>query len=176
MASSQRSPLGLLDAARLLREREPELAARLELVFAGPLTPEERDQLAAADLDGMVRHVGNLERAESLRLQREADSLLLLTAGSRRGEATGKLFEYLGAERPILVLGEHSEAARIVRAARAGLAAPVDDPAAIAVELERLVSGALPVDAAPETYAYPALAQRYAEVVELARERRNTRP
>lgn len=171
MASSQRSPAPLLEAARLLRSRTPELGRRLELVFAGPLTPEERELLVAPDLDGTVRHVGNLERGDALALQREADSLLLLTAGTRKGEATGKLFEYLGAERPILVLGEHSEAARIVGDARAGLTAPVEDPAAIAERLERLVSGALPVDAAPDTYSYPQIARRFAELIELARER-----
>ena len=136
MASSQRSPAPLLDAVRLLRDRGG--AERLELVFAGPLTSDERRLLEAPDLAGVVRHVGNLERAEALQLQREADGLLLLTAGTRRGEATGKLFEYLGAERPVLVLGDDSEAARIVRDAGAGLAAPSADPEAIAAALERL--------------------------------------
>src|SRR4051812_38718556 len=132
MASSQRSPGPLLEAVRLLRSRGSAAARRLELVFAGPLTAEERTLLEAPDLAGMVRHVGNLDRDDALRLQREADGLLLLTAGTRRGEATGKLFEYLGAERPILVLGDQSEAARIVTEAGAGLAAPADDPEAIA--------------------------------------------
>ena len=137
MASSQRCPAPLLEAVRLLRSRGSAAARRLELVFAGPLTAEERALLEAPDLAGMVRHVGNLDRDDALRLQREADGLLLLTAGTRRGEATGKLFEYLGAERPILVLGDQSEAARIVTGAGAGLAAPAADPEAIASALER---------------------------------------
>ena len=120
-----------------------------------------------------MRHVGNLERVEALRLQREADGLLLLTAGTRRGEATGKLFEYLGAERPILVLGDDSEAARIVLGAGAGVAAPSADPEAIATALERLPEG-VPA-AAPRAYSYPELARRYAELVELARERARNR-
>ena len=171
MASSQRSPAPLLEAVRLLRERGG--AERLELVFAGPLTSDERRLLEAPDLAGVVRHVGNLERAEALQLQREADGLLLLTAGTRRGEATGKLFEYLGAERPVLVLGDDSEAARIVRDAGAGLAAPSADPEAIAAALERLPE-TLPA-AAPRAYSYPELARRFAELVELARERARNR-
>jgi glycosyltransferase involved in cell wall biosynthesis len=173
MASSQRSPAPLLDAVRLLRRRGSPAAERLELVFAGPLTPDERRLLGASDLAGVVRHVGNLEREEALRLQGEADGLLLLTAGTRRGEATGKLYEYLGAERPILVLGDESEAARIVRDAGAGIAAPTSDPEAIAAALERL-----PADvpaAAPRAFSYPELARRYAELVELARERARKR-
>ena len=171
MASSQRSPAPLLDALRMLRERGA--AERVELVFAGPLTSGERRLLEAPDLAGVVRHVGNLERAEALRLQREADGLLLLTAGTRRGEATGKLFEYLGAERPVLVLGEDSEAARIVRDAGAGLAAPSADPEAIAAALERLPQRV--PDAAPRAYSYPELARRFAELIELARERARNR-
>ena len=171
MASSQRSPEPLLEALRVLRRRGA--GERLELVFAGPLTSEERALLEAPDLAGAVRHVGNLDRDATLRLQREADGLLLLTAGTRRGEATGKLFEYLGAERPILVLGEDTEAARIVGAAGVGVAAPSADPEAIAAALERLPES-VPA-AAPRAYSYPELAWRYAELVELARERARKR-
>jgi glycosyltransferase involved in cell wall biosynthesis len=169
MASSQRDPAPLLEAVRLLRARGSAAARGLQLVFTGPLTAAERRLLDAPDLSGMVRHAGNLEREDALRLQREADGLLLLTAGTRRGEATGKLFEYLGAERPILVLGDRSEAARIVSEAGAGVAAPADDPEAIAAALERLPASGAPVP--PGAYSYPELARRYAELVELARSR-----
>ncbi len=173
MASSQRSPEPLLDAVRLLRKRGAAAVRGLQLVFAGPLTADERQMLEAPDLAGLVRHVGSLDRDEALRLQREADGLLLLTAGTRRGEATGKLFEYLGAERPVLVLGDRSEAARIVAEAGVGVAAPADDPEAIAAALERLPPDLR--DADPSAYSYPEIARRYAELVELARSRAEAR-
>lgn len=175
MASSQRSPAPVLEALRLLRARSPATAGRLELLLAGSLTAEERELIGAADLGEAVRYLGNLPRADALRLQREADTLLLLTAGSRRGEATGKLFEYLGAERPILVLGERSEAARIVTAGSAGVAVAADDPPAIACELERLANGEAPAPAAaPQAYSYPAVAARLAEVIEAACQRKRS--
>jgi glycosyltransferase involved in cell wall biosynthesis len=174
MASSQRSPQPVLDAVRLLRERGAPAAERIQVVFAGPLTSEERGLVSAADLNDSVRHVGNLSRDEALQLQREADALLLLTSGTRRGEATGKLYEYLGAERPILTLGENSEAARIVRDARAGEVAPAEKPEAIAAALERLLASDRPL-AAPTAYSYPEIARRFAEFVELARARAATR-
>jgi glycosyltransferase involved in cell wall biosynthesis len=168
MASSQRTPAPLLEAFRLLRGRAPELAGRLELVFAGPITPVERELLSASDLADTVRTLGSLPRPEVLKLQREADGLLLLTSGARRGEATGKLYEYLGAERPLLVLGERTEAARITLDAGAGLVAPADDAERVAAALERML--AAPTAAgAPSAYAYPAIAQRFAEVIERAR-------
>ena len=139
IAAGQRTPAPLLDAVRLLRDRSPEVAGRMELVLAGPLTADEPALIGAPDLRGVVRHVGTLPRRRALELQRAASGLLLLTSGSRRGEATGKLFEYLAAERPILVLGEDSEAARIVRATASGLVAPAADVPAIAAALEELI-------------------------------------
>ena len=54
MASSQRSPAAILDAVRLLRERGSRPAERLQLIFAGPVTSEERRLIGAADLEGAV--------------------------------------------------------------------------------------------------------------------------
>lgn len=168
MASSQRSPATVLEALRLLGERAPAVAERIELALAGPLTPEERELLAEPRVADRVTLLGSLPREQVLELQRAADSLLLLTAGNRRGEATGKLYEYLAAGRPVLVLGDDTEAARIVRDAGAGIAVPADDAAAVAGALERLVSGEVTPAGPPPAYAYPALAERLAELVEVA--------
>lgn len=171
MASSQRSPAPVLDALRRLRRESPEIAARVRLAFAGPLAVEERSMLADPALDGQIRLLGNLPRERVLALERAAGTLLLLTAGDRRGEATGKLYEYLSAGRPILVLGERTEAARIVTDAGAGIAVPVDDPAAIADALARLAGGEVKPDGPPREYGYPALAARLGELVDVAVER-----
>ena len=172
MASSQRSPGPVVEAIRILRHRAPADAERLELVLAGPLTAEERELISAPDLADHIRHVGNLPRERALRLQREADSLLLLTAGSRTGEATGKLFEYLSARRPILVLGERTEAARIVLATGAGSAAPADSPEEIAERLSSLLhDGRGEAEPATEAYSYSETTRLMAELIETARAR-----
>jgi glycosyltransferase involved in cell wall biosynthesis len=171
MASSQRSPAPVLEALRRLDRDSPEVAARVRLVLAGPLTSAEREMLDDPALRGRVQLLGSLPRPRVLGLEQAADSLLLLTAGSRRGEATGKLYEYLSAGRPILVLGDRTEAARIVADAGAGIAVAADDPGAVAGALERLVAGDIAPTAAPEQYGYPAIAARLAELVEVAVER-----
>lgn len=164
-----RSPRPLIEALRLLREQDPGLPSRLEVILAGPLTHEEERAIADAGLGTVLRHVGVLDHAGSLGLQREADSLLLLTAGTRVGEATGKLFEYLRAGRPILVLGEGTEAARIVGRSGAGAIAPVDDPRMIAAALRDLANGEVngydsnAVERARAEFSYPALAERMSE-------------
>jgi glycosyltransferase involved in cell wall biosynthesis len=159
----------LLDALRIVRAEAPEVAARLDVVFAGSLTDEERSLLAASDLDGTVRFVGWLDRPRALALQRAADTLLVVTEGvGRRSVATGKLFEYLAAGRPILVLGDGTEAARIVAETGSGIGVPADDARAIAAALRRIVEEppAPPEPGAAQAYGYPVLIDRLAAAIE----------
>jgi glycosyltransferase involved in cell wall biosynthesis len=162
MAFAGRSPEPLLAGLAELRSRRPDLAGRLELVFAGPLSPGEQQQIEdAAAEGGSVRAVGTLDRRAVLGLQRSADTLLLLTGRNRRSEATAKLFEYLAAGRPILVLGQTSAAARIVEETDSGRSVPADDPVAIAAALEATVGEGDPPGAggeAAERYSYERIA------------------
>ena len=170
MALARVSPRPLLEALRLLKRDEPAVAQQVEIVFAGSLTEEEQDLLAAPDLDGAVRSTGWVERPRALRLQRAADTLLLLTEGSsRRSVATGKLYEYLLARRPLLVLGEETEAARIVAETGTGLATSAVDPEAIAGALKRSVEGERvtePDERAIERYSWASLGTQYSDLIE----------
>jgi glycosyltransferase involved in cell wall biosynthesis len=179
MAFAGRSPRPLLEALHLLGERRGDLTGRLEAVFAGPLSTEERELLERGAEGAMIRIAGTLAREQTLRLQSAADSLLLLTARARRSEATAKLYEYLGAARPILVLGETAAAATVVREARAGLVTSADDPQAISSALERLLEmppSAFPSTRAAESYAYPRLAEQLIGLVERVIAGRSSRP
>ena len=156
-------------AIRQLKQEAPAVSARLEVVFAGPLSTEEQELLAAPDLDGHVRSLGQLPRPRALALQRAADSLLVVTEGARRTSvATGKLFEYLAAGRPVLVLGEETEAARIVAEAGAGFAASATDPTAIAEALRRLVEAPAepPSTESISRYSYSELGERLSGLIE----------
>lgn len=133
-----RSPKPVLDAVRELRRLDPEAADRLEILFAGPLREEERAQIEAPDLGATVRALGAFDRETTMRLQRRADTLLLLTTGIS-SETGQKLYEYLAADRPLLVVGDRTEAARVVERAGAGRAVPLEDPVAIARALSELV-------------------------------------
>jgi glycosyltransferase involved in cell wall biosynthesis len=169
MAYAGRTPVPLLEAVRVLKRDRPRVAARLEVVLAGPLTAEEEPLVRAADLSDTVRPVGTLDRPRTLQLQHAADALLVLAEGSSRRVATGKLFEYLATDAPILVLGDDSDAARIVAETGAGFATSGSDPNLIAPALERLVaspSERLRDTAAVEPYSYPRVAHRYAELIE----------
>ena len=81
-------------------------------------------------------------RRRALELQRDSDALLLLIphAGGRgKGVLSGKVFEDLAAERPILAaVPPDGAAAALLRETRTGVVAPPDDVAAIRGALEDL--------------------------------------
>jgi glycosyltransferase involved in cell wall biosynthesis len=139
-----RDPGPLLAALRALLAEDPDLPSRLELVLAGRPKAEEARLFTEGGLARLVRVTGLVSREAALELQRRADALLLLTSPHSRSEATGKLFEYLGARRPILALAEGNEAARIVTSTRTGTTVPPDDSHAIAAALRALAVGDLP--------------------------------
>ena len=176
-----RSPTAFFEGLHEYLRRRPDGARRLEVVLAGPVSAEQHAHLADRRLEGLVRSVGSLEHPTTLALQRRADTLLVLAEGNEvrpsRSIATGKLFEYLGARRPVLVLGEDSEAARIVRDAGAGMAARGDDSAAIASALETLVDQGLDAPRrGVERYSWPALIRRLEAEIEAVVAGRVRRP
>jgi glycosyltransferase involved in cell wall biosynthesis len=99
--------------------------------FLGDFRPSDREFMESLGLGDRVQLVAHVPRRESLRLQRESDALLLLIpeAGGRgRGVLSGKVFEYLAAERPVLaVVPPDGAAAELVRDTGAGLVAGSDD-------------------------------------------------
>ena len=103
--------------------------------FLGDFRPGDRDAVHELGLDDRVELIPHVPRRESLRLQRESDVLLLLIpeAGGRgRGVLSGKVFEYIAAERPILaVVPPDGAAAELVRDANVGIVAAPEDVDAI---------------------------------------------
>ena len=166
---AKRSPAALLEGLRALKRRDPDTASRIEVLFAGPLRDDERAQIEAPDLAGMTRALGSLDRTTTMRLQRATDTLLLITTGNP-SETGQKLFEYLAADRPVFVVGDRTEAARIVTQAKAGSAAPMDDPEAIAAALADLVHGrtAVSPDGIARRFHYAALAEELEAELEAA--------
>lgn len=172
-----RDPRPLFAALRRLREERPAAAAKLRIVLAGRLDTGEERLLNELDDRGVVIRVGQLTRDGAAALQRDADALLLLTSPGHVSQATGKLFEYLAAGRPIIALARDNEAARIVRETHTGVTVAPDDVAGIAGALATAVDGGLAAAYDPrglERYVYPGPAEEVAELIEEAIARRAT--
>jgi glycosyltransferase involved in cell wall biosynthesis len=170
-----RDPRPLLRALRRVNDERVASSRGVRLVLAGRPTVEDERLLSEAALgDDVLRHVGLLSRRDAVALQREADALVLLT-GTHRSEATGKLFEYLHAGRPILALARDNEAQHIVEQTRTGLTVDPTDEAAIVAGLRRVADGTLGELYAPrelERFTYPGPAEEVAALVEEALARR----
>ncbi len=98
-------PSPLFRAIRLLRDRGKDPGVRVE--FLGSVSPEVKESVDSLDLADCVEFLGRVTHAEAVRAQVEADLLLLLfwDHPHERGVLTGKIFEYIGARRPILCMG-----------------------------------------------------------------------
>ncbi len=140
-----RSHVYLLKAVEQLVERDPSLADRLELHFAGVLSGVDRE-LAAASPQSVLH--GYLSHADSIALMRSADLLFLpmqnLPPGRRSSTVPGKTYEYLATGRPILAAVPPSDTSDILQAVGHTVCGPDDIDgiaAAIAAAIARSDTG-----------------------------------
>ncbi len=134
------SARGFLAALRLLHEREPKLAERLEVRFAGRIVETEADAFEGTEALG-VRRLGYLPHAEALATLAASHIALCLLADLPGSERIypAKIFEIMRLGRPALVLTPEGALARLVQRHRLGSVVAPDDVPAIAAELERSV-------------------------------------
>jgi glycosyltransferase involved in cell wall biosynthesis len=130
-----RDPKPFLSA---LAKSEEDVVAR----FVGGLRAADREWAERLELGDRLEEIPHVPRRLALELQRDSEALLLLLpeAGGRgRGVPSGKIFEYLAAERPILAaVPPDGIAAQLVRRAEAGVVVPPDDVAAISAAIAGL--------------------------------------
>ena len=115
-------------------------ADQIEVVFFGQDLRGVLEAAARHGVSDVVRVNGAIGHEAALIEQRKADVLLLLLWNDAReaGVYTGKLFEYVGAGRPILAVGaEDGAAAQLVRERTLGVAA--SDPTLIAQALQNWI-------------------------------------
>jgi glycosyltransferase involved in cell wall biosynthesis len=127
-----RDPSALFEAISLLRERRN----RVKVVFYGPSEHEIRPAAEHFGVWDRVSVLPSVAYRQALEHQAAADVLLLLQRNhvTDKGNVPAKFFEYLGARRPILMLGyEPGIIATMIRERKAGFVG--NEPAAIAARL-----------------------------------------
>lgn len=133
----KRDPTPLFQAVRALDAD----AQRVRVDFYGPEGDLVRRLARSSGVEGRVRVFADIPYAESLTVQSNSDVLLLLMwdTPEEEGVLPGKLFEYLGARRPILAVGAgEGVAARLISSRRLGLAS--SDPGEIAGRLKAWIA------------------------------------
>ncbi|HEY3185370.1 MAG TPA: glycosyltransferase family 4 protein [Gaiellaceae bacterium] len=152
-------------------ERVDDVVAR----FVGDFRSADREWAETLRLGDRLELIPYAPRRHALELQRDSEALLLLIpeAGGRgRGVLSGKVFEYLAAERPILaVVPPDGAAAELLRETGAGIVVAPEDVDGIARELAALRdawrAGAL--DGPPLSDEWRHKLSRRTRVEELAR-------
>ena len=120
-----------------------DLNLALRLCFVGTVAPDIQAQLSPFN----VEFKGYLPHDESVQHLMQSDALLLIIPKvmNNEGILTGKLFEYLGAHKPILAFGPiHGDAAHIIHAAKAGQLFEYDDVNGPLQLLQELIQGTKP--------------------------------
>jgi glycosyltransferase involved in cell wall biosynthesis len=123
---------------RLVKD-STEVANRLRVHFVGEFLPKEKKEFAELVERRTVLFHGMVGRPRALGFQRAATALLLIAASGKTSVATGKLFEYLNAGRPILGVTRNTAAETIILETGAGVVADPGDADAIQKTLRRLV-------------------------------------
>jgi glycosyltransferase involved in cell wall biosynthesis len=103
----KRDPSPLFEALRQLCEERKISREAIQIRFYGPIEPWLPVLVQRYGLEDVVHIAGQVGREEAIMRQRESQVLLMLVWSDPRetGQYTGKLFEYLGARRPILAIG-----------------------------------------------------------------------
>lgn len=127
-------PRVFFEALSLLMDEVRATPPPLEIVFMGVTDEPSKSLASELGIGDLVRFVPYAPHREALACLSMADALLLIVDPHAFADriVTGKLFEYLGAGKPVIALAPaDSEAARIVRATGAGIVLPPDDPHAV---------------------------------------------
>ena len=144
------TPKYLLKAFKELSIERPDIAANIELQFAGHFRRENQKLVARLGLQHFVREFGYLNHKETIRRIVSADVLWVMLSNKQMAAVTpGKLFEYFGSRKPVLATLPEGVAKIAAEKYGASFITPPDDIKAIKKALieidKRFRAGTLPV-------------------------------
>ncbi|MGB0887322.1 MAG: glycosyltransferase family 4 protein [Vicingaceae bacterium] len=128
--NDDRNPHSLWKALAILSKEVEGFNADLEIKFIGQVAPVAIKALKAADLEVNLNLINNLPHNEVV-VEVMKSQLLLLPLNDTPnidGVVPGKLYEYLGAKRPIICIGKpDGDAAKIIKETNAGSISDFND-------------------------------------------------
>lgn len=138
---AERDPTALFAALARLKSSAPRTFARLVVRFRASVHEALLHELATQHgVQSAIETLPPIGYREALSEMVRADALLILQASNCNAQIPAKLYEYMRADRPTLVLSDLAgDTAATSRAAGLSAIAPLNDDAAIANLLERFV-------------------------------------
>lgn len=137
----RQTPAYFLQGLHDLLARRPALRTQIDVRFIGTIFERHARRIEGLGLGDVVHCYGVVPHGQAVAAQMSAD-LLLLVVGKGAGSGvvlTGKVFEYLGAGRPILALAPlNGPAAALIRESQTGTVVDAEDVATISQTLEKL--------------------------------------
>ena len=124
-----RNPDSLLQAVELLQESGDASVNKITFRFVGRISAPIIERIKSSPAAAMFELVPYVPHEESVSYLLASDVLLLIIddTPASRGILTGKLFEYIGAGKPILALAPDGEAASLILQHKLGWVAPPND-------------------------------------------------
>jgi glycosyltransferase involved in cell wall biosynthesis len=140
MLTLGRSARPFLEGLAALKRRSPATAAAIRVVFIGARESSNEEWARRLAMEDTVVFEDNLPHRECIAREKRSHALLLIKHDDERyrGLVPGKLFEYIGAKRPILAVVPDGETSEIVRGLRRGETAHIGSPGEIAAALETM--------------------------------------
>jgi len=128
-----RNPRTFLQAVANLIAGKKIDPAKIRLKFIGRFGAEVLEMFRHPSIDGCVEVLPYLPHAESIAHLMTSDALLLIVDEYAGGEeiVPGKVFEYIGARRPIIGIAHDGAVSELLRSTNAGRTARNDDVPAI---------------------------------------------
>jgi glycosyltransferase involved in cell wall biosynthesis len=123
-----------------LLPRRPDLLSRLKIRFVGKRSEEANAQLGRFPFPQCIDLVEYVPKREANRVMIESSGLLLFNGPSMTRYLPGKIFDYLAAGPPILVVGEGGEIGQLVTGRGAGVVVPEGDIDALERAIDEIIS------------------------------------
>jgi glycosyltransferase involved in cell wall biosynthesis len=135
--SHYKVPDPFLRALHLWLGNSPQVRGNVEVLFYGSIYPRHQYLIDELQLNDIVRVMGLVPHYQAILAQQNASILLLIIGKEGKTILTGKVFEYMGAKRPVLAVAPtDGEAADIIRQTNIGIVIDPDDTTAIANAIE----------------------------------------
>ncbi len=145
------TPKHFIDGLKLATEKLPELKSNIEACFIGTFPEEYKEYIKQQGLNEAVNIVGYVEHSVCTKYLAESDVLWMMINKSERSDlhSTGKLYEYFGANKPILACVPEGVARRSLDMHGAVILTGPDDVNAIRDAIlnfyEKFKAGKMPV-------------------------------